>query len=44
VDEWLRALERQVSRTPEERLAISESVRDEDWSAKVRRIRSRVEA
>ncbi len=43
VDEWLQALERQVSRTPDERRLISESVRDEDWSCKVRQIRNHLE-
>lgn len=43
-DAWLQALERQIAKSPEDRLAISESVRGEDWSAKVRHIRSRVEA
>jgi len=38
-EEWLNALEQQISLSMEDRLAISESVREEDWSCKVRQIR-----
>lgn len=39
LDAWLAALEQQIQLSAEQRIAISESVRDEDWDQKVRRIR-----
>ncbi|MBN1676331.1 MAG: glycosyltransferase [Kiritimatiellae bacterium] len=41
VDEWIRGLERQLDR--QDRAAISERVRPDDWAARVRRIRAIVD-
>ena len=42
IEEWVSALEKQIERS--DRRAISESVKNDDWSARVRQIRDIVDA